>query len=64
MSEKKHSTFLKVKCEDCDSEQTVFNKSNLQINCSVCGSTLVNPTGGTAEVKGKVVGALENAPEK
>ena len=62
MSGDKHSKFLRVKCNDCDSEQVIFNKSNLQINCPVCGSTLAVQTGGKAQIKGKIVGVLDNAP--
>jgi len=61
MSDEKHSKFLKVKCNDCDSEQIIFNKSNLQINCPVCGSTLAVNTGGKTEIKGKIIGVLDNA---
>jgi small subunit ribosomal protein S27e len=62
MSPEKHSKFLRVICNDCDSEQIIFNKSNLQINCPVCGSTLAVQTGGKAQIKGKIIGVLDNAP--
>ena len=54
-TENTHSKFLKVKCNDCDSEQVVFNKTNQQVNCPVCGSTLAVNTGGKAKIKGKIV---------
>lgn len=63
-SQKPHSRFLKVKCNDCDSEQVVFNKTTMKVNCAVCGTTLAQPTGGKAEIKGSVIGALDNAQEK
>jgi small subunit ribosomal protein S27e len=53
------SRFLKVKCTDCDSEQVTFSKAAIQVNCQVCGATLVRPRGGVAIVRGKVVSALE-----
>jgi small subunit ribosomal protein S27e len=64
MTEKVHSKFLKVKCNDCDSEQIIFNKTNMKINCPVCGTTLAVPKGGSADIKATVVGALSNAQEK
>ncbi len=57
---KKHSKFFKVKCNDCDSEQVIFNKTNQLVNCPVCGSTLAVNTGGKAEIKGKIIGVLDN----
>ena len=51
--------FLKVKCEDCMNEQIIFNKANLQVNCLVCGATIATPTGGKAEVRGKVLGVVD-----
>jgi small subunit ribosomal protein S27e len=53
------SSFIKVKCTDCDSEQVTFNKASHRVNCQVCGATLVEPNGGVSEVKGKFVAKLE-----
>ena len=58
------SKFLKVKCSDCGNTQTIFDRSNTKISCTVCGSTLAIPRGGKAEIKGEIVdrvdGSLEN----
>lgn len=53
------SSFLKVKCNDCGSEQTVFDRPAARVACLVCGKTLAEPTGGKAKVLAKVVKTLE-----
>ena len=37
------SKFLKVKCDDCGSEQIVFSNPAMDVKCLVCGKTLVEP---------------------
>ncbi len=54
MAEEKAS-FVKVKCADCGNEQTTFRKSSCQVSCLVCGSILVEPTGGIARFKGEII---------
>jgi small subunit ribosomal protein S27e len=44
-----------VKCPDCSGEQTVFSRPATTVNCSVCGATLVLPTGGHGNFRGEVV---------
>lgn len=51
--------FVKVRCADCSNEQTVFSRAASQVNCLVCGTTLVQPTGGTAVFKGEVLATFE-----
>ena len=51
--------FVVVKCSDCGSKQTVFDKASTEVKCLVCGTTLARPTGGKAEMVGEVQGALE-----
>ncbi|MDY6774634.1 MAG: 30S ribosomal protein S27e [Halobacteria archaeon] len=51
--------FLKVRCDDCENEQVVFEKAASEVPCAVCGSTLVVPTGGEAEIQGDVVEVAE-----
>ena len=48
------SRFLKVKCK-CGNEQTIPEKANMKITCTVCGKTLANPTGGKADVIGEII---------
>ncbi|OKY78586.1 MAG: Ribosomal protein S27E [Candidatus Methanohalarchaeum thermophilum] len=57
MNEESH--FVKVKCEDCENEQVIFNKASTEIKCSICGRTLVVPTGGRAEIKSQVVEEID-----
>jgi small subunit ribosomal protein S27e len=49
------SRFFKVKCPDCDNEQTVFEKASTVVNCVVCGKELAIPTGGKANFKAEIV---------
>jgi len=53
------SKFLTVKCSKCKNEQIIFNKPSSIIKCLVCGEILSEPTGGTGEVKGKLLKELE-----
>ena len=57
---KTRSKFLKVKCSDCGNEQTIFDRTNTKVSCSVCGSTIALPMGGKAEIKGEIVGRVDN----
>jgi small subunit ribosomal protein S27e len=52
------SKFLLVKCKKCKSEQVVFNKASTIVKCTNCGNELVNPTGGDAHIKSKIVKVL------
>jgi len=54
------SKFLKVKCADCGNSQTIFDRSNLRISCTVCGSTLAVPTGGKASIKAEVTDRVDS----
>jgi len=58
MERKASSKFLKVKCNDCENEQVVFDHASTSVKCSVCGSTLVEPSGGKAEIKGEIIEVL------
>ncbi|MEA3558762.1 MAG: 30S ribosomal protein S27e [Candidatus Thermoplasmatota archaeon] len=53
------SKFLKVKCTDCGNIQTIFDRTNLKISCSVCGSTIALPRGGKADIKGEIIGRVD-----
>jgi small subunit ribosomal protein S27e len=53
------SKFLRVKCTDCENEQIIFSHASRVVNCLVCGRTLVEPQGGKANIKGKIVEVLE-----
>lgn len=53
------SRFFKVKCPDCENEQTVFEKASTVVNCVVCGKELAIPTGGKANVKAEILAELK-----
>ncbi len=53
------SRFLKVKCDDCGSEQVLFGCASSRVSCLVCGKTLAEPTGGKVKVLTKIVAVLE-----
>ena len=57
--EKKKSKFYKVKCDDCGSEQVIFDSIASKVKCLVCGKLLAEPRGGKARVLAKEVKPLE-----
>ncbi|MFC7226639.1 30S ribosomal protein S27e [Salinirubellus salinus] len=48
-------SFYRVKCPDCENEQTIFGRASTEVACAVCGHTLARPTGGEADIEGEVV---------
>ena len=52
------SKFLRIACRKCKNEQVVFSKASTLVKCEKCSAELVIPTGGQAEVKGKVLQEL------
>ncbi len=59
MLEAPESKFLRVKCPQCNNEQSIFDRAATEVKCLVCGKTLAKPTGGKAEVSAKVLEVLE-----
>jgi small subunit ribosomal protein S27e len=53
------SRFFKVKCPDCENEQTVFEKASTVVTCVVCGKELATPSGGKANLKAEIVADLK-----
>ncbi len=53
------SKFLRVKCPDCENEQTVFEKASTVVNCVVCGRVLAEPAGGKARMKADVLATYQ-----
>jgi small subunit ribosomal protein S27e len=53
------SKFYKVKCPDCDNEQTIFEKASTTVKCVVCGRDLATPTGGKATLKAEIIQELQ-----
>ncbi|MEN3000134.1 MAG: 30S ribosomal protein S27e [Acidilobaceae archaeon] len=48
------SRFLLVTCPNCGNTQVVFSHSTFPVRCLSCGTQLVRPRGGKAEILGKV----------
>jgi small subunit ribosomal protein S27e len=53
-----NSKFLRVKCNSCGNEQTVFSHSSFPVRCTSCGEQLASPTGGKAKILGEVTRVL------
>ncbi|MFB6267773.1 MAG: 30S ribosomal protein S27e [Halodesulfurarchaeum sp.] len=51
--------FVRVRCPDCENEQTVFGRASTSVSCAVCGTTLARPTGGKAAIDGEVLEVVE-----
>ena len=51
--------FLKVKCLDCGNQQTVFDHAASNVQCIICGKTLVKPKGGKSEIMAQIVEVLD-----
>jgi len=43
------SRFIRIKCNTCGNEQTIFDHATFPVRCLVCGAVLVKPTGGKAQ---------------
>ncbi len=52
------SRFVKVKCPSCGNEQIIFDHATFPARCLVCGTVLVEPTGGKARILGDIVKIL------
>lgn len=50
-----NSKFLRVQCTECKGEQDVFGNASSEVKCKKCGNVLIKPTGGKAQVLGKIV---------
>jgi len=53
------SKFYKVKCPDCENEQTIFEKASTVVKCVVCGHDLATPSGGKASIKAEIISELK-----
>jgi small subunit ribosomal protein S27e len=49
------SKFIKVRCNDCENEQYLFDKASTVVLCHICGSKLAIPAGGKAKIKAKIL---------
>ncbi len=50
-----NTKFVKVKCQKCKNEQTVFGKISTVVKCLVCGQVLAEPAGGKSRIKARVL---------
>lgn len=51
--------FLMVKCDDCNSEQVIYNSAAMETKCLSCGKVLAKPSSGKAKIMSKESRALE-----
>ncbi len=49
------SKFVRVKCPNCENEQTIFSNATFPVRCLSCGTQLIYPQGGKAKIVGEVV---------
>jgi len=56
---KTSSRFIKVRCNDCENEQVLFDKATIPVSCHICGGKLAIPSGGKAKIKGKILEIIE-----
>lgn len=59
MGGKQRSRFLRVRCSDCGSEQSVYSHVSSVVRCKVCSKTLAVPHGGKAEIKATILEMME-----
>lgn len=53
------SRFLRVKCDDCGNEQIIYDHAATKVKCLVCERILVEPHGGKAAIKTKVLEVVD-----
>ena len=53
------SKFMKVRCPKCKNEQIVFGKAATKVSCLVCAKPIVEPSGGKAKIKARILEVLE-----
>ncbi|MBI5229025.1 30S ribosomal protein S27e [Candidatus Micrarchaeota archaeon] len=51
------SKFLRVECK-CGEDQVVFGDSKSKVNCRKCGTPIVEPSGGRALIKCRILEVL------
>jgi len=55
MASKGRGNFLKVKCLDCDNEQVIFDRAASDVQCIICGKTIMKSKG----AKGKIMAHID-----
>jgi len=55
---KSRNRFIKVRCQSCKNEQTIFEGATTKVKCLICDVILAKPKGGKADIKARVVEVL------
>ncbi len=57
---KPNSSFLRVKCSECENEMIVFDHAKTKIECSSndCNALIAEPMGGKARLHAEVIDIL------
>lgn len=55
---KSRNRFIKVRCQGCKNEQTIFEGATTKVKCLICDAILAEPKGGKADIKARVVEVL------
>lgn len=50
--------FIKVRCQACKNEQTIFEGATTKVKCLICDAIIAEPKGGKADIKARVVEVL------
>jgi len=50
--------FIRVRCQGCKNEQTIFEAAKTQVKCLICNAIIAEPTGGKADLKARLVEVL------
>ena len=55
------SKFLRVKCNECETEMIIFNHAKMIVKCQGddCSATIATPAGGKAEIIAEILEILE-----
>ncbi len=52
------SRFIRVRCQACKNEQTIFEGATTPVKCLICEAVISEPKGGKAQIKAKLVEVL------
>ena len=60
-----NSKFLKVKCNDCETEMIIFNHAKTTVICQneKCDTVIAEPLGGKAEINAEIIEILDKTEE-
>ncbi len=50
--------FIKVRCQSCKNEQTIFEGATSKVKCLVCDAILAKPKGGKADIDARIIEVL------